>query len=197
MRFGIYTWRVLDIKEEQALLITDEIIDQREFHNQKGAVTWAVCALRQYLNGDFYDAFQESEKSRIIAVTNKNDDNPWYDSECGVDTLDHVFLLSLEEVVSKYFGDSSTCLINRSPKQRFWFQKKDENNTLRRTGYNGYFWWWLRTPGRDKCRAIYVHGDGNIGIQGNGTYKYSSNTLHPLSESNKGGIRPALWIKLE
>ncbi len=124
-----------------------------------------------------------------------NPANPWYETEGGEDTYDRIFLLSLEEAVIKYFGDSRHCLENRSPKQRYWFQKKDHNNSLRRASFDGYiWWWWLRTPGRDKKRAIYIHGDGNIGIQGNGTYKYSSNTLHPKTLDNSGGIRPVLWL---
>lgn len=43
----------------------------------------------------------------------------------------------------------------------------------------------LGPPGRDQRRAIYIHGDGNIGIQGNGTYKYSSNTIHPITKRMK------------
>jgi hypothetical protein len=106
-------------------------------------------------------------------------------------------LLSLEDVVCKYFGDSSKNLTNRSLKQDYWFQRKDENNDKRKSSYKGYiWWWWLRTPGRSNRRAVYIHGNGNIGIQGNGTYNYSSNTLHRTSGDNRGGIRPALWLKI-
>lgn len=196
--FGDYLWRVLDLKDDCALLLTEDIVEQREYHNRKDPVTWADSEMRQYLNGLFLEGFSQEERAQIVPVTNKNDDNHWYLTKGGDDTVDHVFLLSLEEVVCQYFGDSSSCLINRSPKQRYWFQKKDENNPLRRAGFEGYiWWWWLRTPGRDNRRAIYIHGDGNIGIQGNGTFKYSSNTVHPKSESNKGGVRPALWFKIK
>ena len=33
------------------------------------------------------------------------------------------------------------------------------------------WWWWLRSPGRLNVKAVYVHGDGNIGIQGNNVLK--------------------------
>lgn len=39
-------------------------------------------------------------------------------------------------------------------------------------------------------------GDGNIGIQGNGTFKYNSKTIHPITKNNSGGVRPVLWLKL-
>lgn len=195
--FDRYQWRVLAVQNGAALLITENMVAQRAYHNHAGDVTWAECELRAYLNGAFYDAFSEANQSRILAVTNKTPDNPWYGSRGGVDTLDHIFLLTIEDAVCKYFGDSSKQLETRSPKQRYWFQRKDENNGKRRSTFDGYgWWWWLRSPGRDNRRAVYIHGDGNIGIQGNGTYRYSSNTLHPVTGDNCGGIRPALWLKL-
>lgn len=194
--FGQYIWRVLDVKVDRALLITEEIIEQREFHNRKESVTWANSEIRSYLNTTFLDRFSDEDKSKIIPVFHENKGNAWYPSDGGEETIDSIFLLSLDEAVRLYFRDSSKCLINRSPKQRYWFQKKDENNPLRRACYDGCsWWWWLRTPGRDQRRAIYIHGDGNIGIQGNGTYKYSSNTIHPITKKNEGGLRPAVWIK--
>ena len=195
--FGNYLWRILEVDPEKALVITDEIIEQRAFHNAKGPVTWSGSELRQYLNGTFYESFSSEDRARIILVKNRNKDNPWYGSDGGDDTEDMVFLLSIEEAVCKYFGDSSKCLNDRSPKQRYWFQKKDDNNLLRKARFNETgWWWWLRSPGRDNRRAVYVHGDGNIGIQGNGTYNYSSRILHPMTKENSGGVRPVLWLKL-
>lgn len=196
--FGSYHWKVLDIKDNVALVITENIIEQQPYNNYAGDVTWADCSLRKYLNGEFYNKFTEAEQSRIIPVLNKNFDNQWYGSNGGDDTQDYIFLLSIEEVVCLYFGDSRKNLESRSVKQRYWFQRKDDNNIRRRAKYDGYiWWWWLRSSGRDNKRAVYVHGDGNIGIQGNGTFRYSSNTIHPSTGDNSGGVRPALWLRLE
>ena len=196
--FGGYVWRVLAIKDHAALIMTENMIGQHPYHDRAGAVTWADCALRRYLNHDFYAQFSSEEQERIIPVWNKNEGNQWYGSFGGEDTRDFIFLLSMEEAICKYFGDSSKNLENRSARQRYWFQKKDVNNVLRKASLDGYiWWWWLRSPGRDNKRAVYIHGDGNIGIQGNGTYHYSSNTLHPLSQNNSGGVRPAMWLKLD
>ena len=196
--FGGYVWRVLAIKDHAALIMTENMIGQHPYHDRVGAVTWADCALRRYLNHDFYAQFSSEEQAKIIPVWNKNEGNQWYGSFGGEDTRDFIFLLSMEEAICKYFGDSSKNLENRSARQRYWFQKKDVNNVLRKASLDGYiWWWWLRSPGRDNKRAVYIHGDGNIGIQGNGTYHYSSNTLHPLSQNNSGGVRPAMWLKLD
>lgn len=196
--YGNYEWRVLDIQNDAALIITEFIIGQHHYHNRSGDVTWADCDLRKHLNGSFYETFSKADRSRIMAVTNHTPNNPWYGSKGGEDTRDHIFLLSIEETVCKYFGDSAKNLENRSPKQRYWFQKKDQNNEKRRSTLDEcVWWWWLRSPGRDNRRAAYIHGDGNIGIQGNGTFRYNSNIIHRISGDNCGGVRPVLWLNMQ
>lgn len=187
--FGEYKWIVLDVVDGKALLITQDIVEQHPYHNAFGNVTWAESQLRHYLNDEFYDRFSSDDKKRIVEVTNTTPNNNWYGADGGMDTVDKIFLLILEDVVCKYFGDSSKLLYNPSEKQRYWFQRKDENNIKRRARYRDCgWWWWLRTPGRANNRAVYIWGDGNIGIQGNGTYKYSSNTLHKITNDNSGAF---------
>lgn len=190
--FGSYNWRILDIQNNAALIITECIIEQRAYHDAYKDITWADCSLRKYLNGAFYDKFCAADKSRIIPVMNKNPDNQWYGSKGGADTQDSLFLLSTEEVVCQYFGDSSSKLHNPGKNQRYWFQRKDENNSRRSATFRGgIWWWWLRSPGRVNVKAVYIHGDGNIGIQGNNILKGN------LSDGEcKGGVRPALWLKV-
>lgn len=188
--FGNYNWRVLDIQNNAALVITEEIIEQRSYHEVYKDITWAECSLRKYLNGEFYDKFTATDQSRIIPVINKNPDNQWYGTKGGADTQDRIFLLSLEEVTCQYFGDSSSKLYNPGKNQRYWFQRKDENNSKRIA--RGGWWWWLRSPGRVNVKAVYIWNDGNIGIQGNNILKGN------ISEGKCiGGVRPALWLKME
>ena len=195
LMFGNYEWRILSIKDNTALIITEHIIEQRPYHNAYTDITWANCSLRKYLNCEFYDKFTDDEKSKIIKVTNKNLDNHWYGSKGGEDTEDKAFLLSLEEVACKYFGDSSEKLFSPRKNQRYWFERKDENNSKRLAkllGKESHWWYWLRSPGRVNVKAVYIHGtDGNIGIQGNNILKGN------LSDGKcTGGVRPALWLKL-
>jgi hypothetical protein len=192
--FGQYEWRVLEIQNNVALIITEYIIEQRVYHESYKDITWADCSLRKYLNDEFYDKFIEADQSRIIPVINKNLDNQWYGSKGGTDSRDSIFLLSLEEVTCQYFGDSSSKLYKPGKNQRYWFERKDENNNKRIARLEGYTWstwWWLRSPGRVNVKAVYIHGDGNIGIQGNNILKGN------LSDGKcLGGVRPALWVKL-
>ena len=192
--FGSYEWRVLEVKNNTALIITEYIIEQRAYHNAYKDITWADCSLRKYLNSEFYDRFTTAEKSRIIPVLNKNPDNQWYGTKGGTDTQDSIFLLSIEETVCRYFGDSSSKLYSPGKNQRYWFERKDKNNSKRiarlESRKEGSWWWWLRSPGRVSIKAVYIHGDGNIGIQGNNILKGN------ISDGEcKGGVRPALWLK--
>lgn len=190
--FGSYKWQVLDLQNNAALIITENIIQQRPYHDAYREITWADCSLRKYLNEEFYKEFNETDQSRIIPVTNKNADNQWYGTKGGEDTRDRIFLLSMEEAACKYFGDSSSKLYHPGKNQRYWFERKDENNPRRAALFEGdVWWWWLRSPGRVSVKAVYIHGDGNIGIQGNNILKGN------LSDGKcKGGVRPALWLRL-
>jgi len=193
--FGKYVWKVLDIKEDRLLIIADQIIEQRDYHDKKESVTWECSEIRNYLNGAFFDQFSSDDQKKIQLTHNKNTDNPWYGSSGGNDTSDKVFLLSLDEVVRLYFGNSSRLLDSPKPNQRYWFDRKDENNDKRIALFlDSHWWWWIRTPGKNNKVAVYIHGDGNIGIQGNGISKTSFNTLHRITSSNRGGLRPAMWI---
>ena len=161
-------------------------------------MTWESCELRHYLNHEFYNTFTDKEKNQIIETNNLNSDNPWYKSHGGNNTFDKIFILSLDEVVRKYYGDSGHLLDHPANNQRYWFQRKDENNIKRRSRYiDSSWWWWIRTPGKHNRVAIYIHGDGNIGIQGNGISKRNTNVIHPLTNDNRGGVRPVLWLKKE
>lgn len=183
MIFDRYKWHILDIQNDRALIITEDVIELRPYHNKYKETTWHDCEMRNYLNGEFYDRFDENSKSRILHVTNKNMDNPWYGTIAGNETIDKIFLLSLDEVC-KYFGDSTDKLYNRG-NNRYW-KKNDENNSKRRARFNDtYWWWWLRSPGRHNRVTAYVHGtDGCVGVNGNN-----------ITNGN-GGIRPALWLKM-
>lgn len=190
--FGSYDWRVLEVQNNKALIITEYIIEQCPYHDAYVDITWADCSLRRYLNGKFYDKFSEADKARIVSVLNKNLDNQWYGTNGGADTSDNIFLLSIEEAACKYFGDSSALLHSPKKNKRYWFERKDENNSKRVAATNEeIWWWWLRSPGRVGVKSAYIHGDGNIGIQGNNIL------IGNLSDGRcTGGVRPALWLKL-
>jgi len=179
--FGQYTWIVLDRQDEQALIVSESVIERRWYHFEHVRnITWAECSLREYLNNEFStsNAFSDDDRSRIIQVTNINEDNQWFGKNGGENTLDYIFLLSIAEVV-KYFGDSGQ-LENRP--HGAW-EIDDQYNTNRIPKDSYFDWWWLRSPGYYENFASIVHESGSIYISGRNL------------ASNRG-IRPAMWIKL-
>ena len=194
--FGNIQWRILVEQPDRMLLLADDIVALRDYHSKSEDTTWANGEIRHYLNHDFYLQFSPSEQANILLTCNQNNGNPWYHTLIADETWDKIFLLSLDEVVRDYFGDSSSLLDFPLPKQRYWFQRKDVHNEQRCALFLGSpWWWWLRTAGKNQRTAIYIHGDGNVGIQGNGVGKRHVNVIHPVNKDSRGGIRPALWLK--
>lgn len=97
--FGEYRWRVLSVQEDAALLLAEDIVTLRAYHDRPGDVTWAECELRQYLNGAFLDGFTPEERAAILPTPLDNPDNPWFGTPGGEPTVDHVFLPSIHEAV--------------------------------------------------------------------------------------------------
>ena len=189
IRFGNCDWLVLEKYDDRALIITKNIIEQREYHIKYTSVKWEKCALRMYLNEQFYNTFSAEDKPRILYSQTPNKDNPWFGIKGGRDTIDRIFLLSLEEVI-KHLGRSKAPLTQ--PKRRSvesWNIDKDpyyinnSDNLARKACDTGGTerWWWLRTPGDDKKSAAIVSATGAV----------SGSSVHSV-----GGVRPALVVKL-
>jgi transcriptional regulator with XRE-family HTH domain len=196
--FGEYKWRVLDVRGDKALIVTENVIEERAFHNDndtKNKVTWEQSDMRMYLNGEFYNRFSASEQVRIVEINVVNLDNPWYGKNQYNDTLDKIFLLSYEEVV-RYFGDSGA-LENRKGVEydvmglEYGDAIHDEydkaRSVLNLAGFNA--WWWLRSPGGPRDHTDHDHAtagsvDNIIWLCGDDVCKID------------GGVRPAMWVTI-
>ena len=85
---GFKSWRVLCVRESEALLITEQAVDHHIFDQSHNNWNNDRCAIRLWLNDTFInEAFTDDERSLI---ENRNGDS--------------VFLLSIEEAY-KYFKD--------------------------------------------------------------------------------------------
>lgn len=182
LRFGRYKqdnfvqpieWSVLDIHGDNALLISKYALDCQRYNTHLEPITWETCSLRRWLNEDFCQAaFNEKEKSLIQTAFVKAEDNIKFDTPAGNDTIDTVFLLSIEEA-QEYFAD-------------------DEERICRSTLYaedhgswNGTSWWWLRSPGINPYYAASVRYDGSL-------YRYGD-----LVSNDYVAVRQSLWINLQ
>lgn len=192
--FGNIEWIILEEKNDKQLLLSKYIIEQLPYHNTYEEITWCNSDIRTYLNNQFMEMFTTLEKDQILLTETINPDNEWHFSTGGENCFDYVFLLSIKEVACLYFGDSSEKLYNKKKTQRYWLERKDPFKHRRIATLinkkNQVWWWWLRSPGRFNVRAAYVHGDGNIGIQGNNVLKGNASDGWCT-----GGVRPAMWIK--
>lgn len=68
--------------------------------------TWEKCELRKWLNDDFYESsFTAEEKERIARTPTINTNIPFYGTNAGRDTVDKIFLLSIEEAENYFASD--------------------------------------------------------------------------------------------
>jgi|GEM_PF-579914 len=181
IKFGGYDWRVLDVQDGKALIISDKLLERRPYRYYDENITWADSEIRAYLNGEFYNSFSTADRARIVQITNQNPDNPWHGTPGGVDTRDRIFLLSLDELV-RYFGDSGRLQTIPAKKSNI-----DDQFTENRIAYDmdgKTPFWWLRSPGIDSRHAAGVDFRGFISVNG-------ANVVWPIY-----GVRPAMWITL-
>ena len=173
-------WRVLDIKDGGALLISEYGLDTRPFNAVKKAVSWKDCSLRAWLNDAFLkNAFSEVERKSMITVTGEDPDGP---------TKDTVFCLSARQA-DRYFKDDKDrraaptdyAIMHRALMDDEYYLHKIVNPVS----------WWLRSPGTkffsnktNPKSAAYVYKDGSIiGLGMDVSFGCYC-------------VRPAMWVSL-
>ena len=177
-------WRVLEVRDGRALLLADAAICRVPYNEKLEDVTWENCSLRSWLNGygpemnkagldysvdgkSFLSAaFSTEEQQAILAETVRNQDNYYFGTDSGADTIDRIFIPAESEV---FMHDSSVV---------HGFSRYDEvADTARRfapTDYAraqgawvsqsektaGISFWMLRTPGYTHSNVVYVDESG-------------------------------------
>ena len=184
-------WRILSVNGNDAFLLADQNLDAKPYNEEYTDVTWATCTLRTWLNDTFLNtAFTSAEQAAIKNTTVVNDDNPYYDTEGGVNTTDKVYLLSIAEACSNTDYGFNGAFRTKS-------ETKEAKNTAyakecgawtftstEYTGYEGNGRWWLRSPGGSSGRASRVSNDG---------YGYDAGTF---VTHGYYAVRPALHLNL-
>jgi hypothetical protein len=146
LSFGAYVWRVLEARNDRALLITEDIIEKRPYHTVFSTDvdnTWADCSLRHYLNDEFYGAFSDECKERVLPVELMNADNASYGTAGGTNTEDRIFLLSADEAERLFSSDAERVALFAGAAR----------------------WWLLRSPGIRR-HAAGVGRDGAVNTYG-------------------------------
>ena len=169
------SWIVLKMEDNKAWLLSRDCLDTLPYYDVfDGRSDWANCTLRTWLNVNFLNAaFTETEQQLILETELDNKDNWAYHTPGGENTVDRVFLLSLDDAYN-YQGNS--WMISKVSKYA------EEKGCYVNAGKAG--WWWLRSPGKYTRDACYVDATGGVSH-----YGY---VLH-----RKGwAVRPAIWINL-
>ena len=168
-------WRVLEVDDGKALVISEKLLDYDEYNEINTNVTWEGCSIRHWMNNDFINsAFSEDERTKILSTSNTNPDNSQYGTDGGHSTTDKIFLFSVDEAERYFSSDSDRVSLTSD----FAHAKGHDAN-------NRADWWWLRTPGYKNDFAACVNFEGVINQNGN-----------RVNYSNIA-IRPAFWLNIE
>lgn len=98
-------WRVLSVNGDDAFLLADQNLDAQPYNKESVSVAWENCTLRTWLNQTFTkNAFSLSEKNAIKSTNVENKSNPYYNTDGGNNTVDSVYVLSIEEACNVTFG---------------------------------------------------------------------------------------------
>lgn len=180
-------WKVLSVNENEALLLTNQIIDYKGFDegsyyaNTFGTYheysnKWVNSTSRVWLNKDFINqAFSEKESSLLLSkkiITSYYNEKEEYIENI---TEDKVFLLSVDEVL-QYLTDAK-CDAPSYAKEIIDYSSKSI-----------YTWWWTRDVDDDYSGTYHV----NVGNY----YITDSGDAHTGRSTYEYGIRPAMWISL-
>lgn len=164
-------WRVIKCENGEALLLSDIVLDKQKYNKRLKKVNWEKSTLRKWLNKKFMNrAFSSSEQEAIRTTKVINEDNYYYKTDGGNDTLDKIYLLSLSETdEEKEYGFTDSY-----------------GMTIKYSNYadlDDYQYWWLRTPGEKNISAAAVDMFGEAYVGG--------------GESDMElGIRPVLHLNL-
>lgn len=196
-------WRVLWVQGNEAFLFADKILDIGIPYNQDKTfpdLTWETCTIRSWLNGyggnsnlnevdytsdNFINrAFTANERIAILQKTIENADNPGYHSVGGNPTSDKLFLPSIGEMKTTYYGFSADYYSSDSRETVMTAYTAHKSEALfgpSESNSNGY---WLRSPGSVSDKAASINLAGLINLNGS------------WATHNYDGLRPALYLNL-
>lgn len=115
----------------------------------------------------------------IVATNNTAAGNSTYGSISGADTVDRLFLPTIQDIKQYLRANEPRCCFPTAYAVRQGAEIYDKR------GLNNVCRWWLRNPGRHNLYATRVEEDGYIEDAGN--YVYLTNTA----------VRPAMWVRMD
>jgi hypothetical protein len=157
------------------------VIALNYYHEPGGDITWENSTMRTWLNNDFLKSLPSGVRGRIAETQVRNEDNADYKTPGGNDTMDKVFLLSINEA-NRYFSNNEARSANYNVNGFTDYNNKTKTY-VDRNGDSGF--WWLRSPGAAAGAAAFVSSGGMVFRHGG-----------PNVDRSDVGVRPAFWINL-
>jgi len=183
-RYDPVKWRVLEVRDGTALLLSDMAVDCEPFQTELKDISWEDCTLRSYLNGygtdenissidfsgenhNFLDmAFSPDEQDAILRYPVRNEDNYYFGTDCGDETSDKIFIPAESEL---FIYDSSV-IHGFSPRDAV----ADRARQFQPTDYavwkgawsasqedvQGNVFWITRTMGYTRQNVVYIDESG-------------------------------------
>lgn len=168
-------WKILNNDGKKLFLLSDIALDQQQMHDYTVFDgSWETYYLRKWLNYDGTDlhlphpykskgfmgfAFNKAEQSRILTTRVVQDTNYRFNTVCGKDTEDKIFLLSCSEITNPAYGFCN--LIN--PKEDMFLpcgqiKVKGSAYAGAQGRYERVLGSWLRTRGERSCDIMDTEG---------------------------------------
>ena len=174
-QFRPILWYVLEIRDNRALIVTDQCVDCRPFNNLLKNANWAESNLRQWVNTVFIDrAFAESEKGQILNTRVAFEHFVGSSKTTSV-CLDKMFMLGTEEAETLFanWEDRATSATDFAVERGA--VQSDEGT-----------FWWLRDAARICDSVCYVDDKGFV-------HSHDGR----LDDATNIAVRPACWIELK
>ena len=172
-------WIVLYSDDDSVTLISKYVLDAVMYHENKTAPAyWESSSLRAWLSGEFTEsAFSDTEYGMLVEVENTNPDNVLCGTKGGAETLDRVYLLSIDEAEEYMKAENLVGIPTAYAKERGAYLKGEAVGT----------YWWLRSPGSTQNSAAKVNLEGEIDIRGSGV-NYTGYGVRPVITVKKAVI---------
>lgn len=154
-------WRVLEVNEDSALLLSEYGLICKNINETFDDFTWETCSLRNWLNTSFLDiAFTNLEKGAILDSNIKTPDSNYWGTKGGNDTVDKVFLPTMQDVMNPAYGFRKGMKPSKTRMLKCTIYARKNGGYINKT--NGNTCWWLRSPALHEKYASYVFTTGAI-----------------------------------
>ena len=174
-------WRVIGLSDDnsRALVITEQVVYAMPYmalpsSNSLPNTRYAVSDVHTWLNGEFLTALG-TDVSMMIEQSVATHPNPVYSTGGGNAVSAKIFLPSIEEY-NQYLKDKDYVTTEATE-----YAKVNGASVDRQYLTSGY---WLRNPGQDDTKAMYVYYYGGICNEG------------ALKITQYMGVRPCAWINI-